>query len=54
MVKIITESWVLYRCQNRIEKYYHHDGAQFFIKKFYIPKHTGLGKKNVFVIFVLQ
>ena len=37
IVKIIAECWFWYRCQNRIEKYYHHDGEQLtFYQKVHI------------------
>ena len=41
-----------YRCQNRIENYYHHDGEQLLFKKIYIK--TQSKKKDVFVIILLQ
>ena len=55
-LRILLKVWVLCRCQNRIEKYYHHDGEQwtiFFLSKSTYQK-TGWEKKNVFIIFVLQ
>ena len=40
--------WVWYRCQNRTEKHYYHDGEQLtFFKKCYIPKNTP-SKKECF------
>ena len=27
-LRVLMKVWVGYRCQNRIEKYYHHDGEQ--------------------------
>ena len=49
IVKIIAECWFWYRCQNRIEKYYHHDGEQltFYQKVLHIKTHR-LRKEECF------
>ena len=40
--------WIWYRCQNRIENYYHHDEEELgFYKKVHIKTQR---KKDVFVI----
>ena len=41
-----------YRCQNRIENYYHHDGEQLFFKKTYFKLQSKM--KDVLVIISLQ
>ena len=46
---------IQYRRQNRIEKYYHHDGEQFgFYKQVHIKTHKLSKKKDVLVTFALQ
>ena len=42
-LRLLLKVCVWYRCQNRIEKYYHHDGEQ----KYYISKHR-LSKEECF------
>ena len=47
------EVWIRYRCQNRIENYYYHDGEQLgFYKNVRIK--TQSKKKNVFAFYTLQ
>ena len=44
--------WIWYRCQNRIENYYHHDGKQLgFYKNVHIKTEQ---EGDVLVIFILQ
>ena len=46
---------IWYRCQNRIEKYYHHDGEKLCFYKKYISQHTQAEQKEgVLEIFVFQ
>ena len=46
---------IWYKCQNRIEKYGHHDEEQLdFYEKVHIKTHRLSKKKDVLVIFVLQ
>ena len=43
--------WIWYRCQNRIENYYHHDEEQLgFYKKVHIKTQSMSKKKDVLVI----
>ena len=50
---LLMKAWIWYRCQNKIENYYHHDGEQLgFYKKVHIK--TQGKKKDVLVIFKLQ
>ena len=41
LMRLVLTMWVWYRCQNRIEKYYHHDGEQltFYQKVLHIKTH---------------
>ena len=51
-LRLLMKVWIWYRCQNRIENYYHHDGEQLgFYKKVHIK--TQSKKKDVLVIFIL-
>ena len=51
-LRLLLKVWIWYRCQNRIENYYQHDGEQLgFYKKVHIK--TQSKKKDVLVIFIL-
>ena len=40
-LRLLMKVWIWYRCQNRIEHYYHHDGEQLdFHKKVHIKTQT--------------
>ena len=52
--RLLPKVCIWYRCQNRTEKYYHHDGEQLTLSTSTIYQSTGWEKKNFFVIFVLQ
>ena len=56
IVEIVDEIRIWCRCQNRIEKYYHHNAEQSgFYKMVHTKTHTQADKKkDVLVIFVLQ
>ena len=46
--------WLWYRCQNRIEKYYHHDGEQITYYKNVLPGILGsLGGCYTMFIFAV-
>ena len=38
-LRLLLKVWIWYRCPNRIENYYHHDGEQLDFYKKYISKH---------------
>ena len=50
-LRLLMKVWIWYRCQNRIENYYHHDEEQLgFYKKVHIKTQSMSKKKNVLVI----
>ena len=65
-LRLLLKVWIWYRCQKRIENYYHHDGEQLRIENYYHYDGEQLGfyenvhiktqnkKKDVLVIFILH
>ena len=52
-LRLLLKVWIWYRCQNRIENYYHYDGEQLgFAKKVHIKSQSK--KKDILVIIILQ
>ena len=50
-LRLLMKVWIWYRCQNRIENYYHQDEEQLgFYKKVHIKTQSMSKKKNVLVI----
>ena len=47
-LRLLLKVWIWYRCQNRMENYYHHDGEQlgFYIK--YLSKHRAGCSSDLF------
>ena len=43
------KAWVWYRCQNRIEKYYHHDGEQLTFYQEALHIKTQAEKRTMFL-----
>ena len=39
LLRLLLKVWIWYRCQNRIENCYHHDGEELDFTKKYIWKH---------------
>ena len=50
-LRLLMKVWIWYRCQNRIENYYHHDEEQLgFYKKVHIKTQSMSKKKDVLAI----
>ena len=50
-LRLLMNVWIRYRCQNRIEDYYHHDEEQLdFYEKVHIKTQSMSKKKGVLVI----